>query len=169
MNKGNDRNPSIFCAGFVIQCVGDEIFVLCVRDIKYSDLKAAGGTSEPGEDLKNPEAILRRELIEEQAVNPIAPQLIHVEPHDNHTKYFYLVVHTETPLPAIGYDKTVTITEVGRAPEKLEVKYYELRQFADRLYRGQHQAFAKMIAELAVDPKFYKKYGDLLTRFPVRT
>lgn len=155
---------SFFCAGFIIVRMPDgKWYALCVRDTRFSDVKAGGGTNEPEET--DPAKVLCRELAEEIGVVPEEFKSIHEEEHRNHTKYFFLVTKISI-LPPLDFSKIVEVTEGGKVTERLEVRYLELNEFADHLYSGQHKAFGKAIAELAVDQEFFRKYLDLLRLFP---
>jgi len=166
MEKAKD--PSIFCAGFVVTEIGGEYYSYCVRKTDQNNLKAAGGMNDPGEDLSKPEKVLERELIEELSIRVEESVLVHQEdyPDSNHKRYFFLVIKSSN-LPNLNVKKVFQVTEGGKITEELEAGFYRLREFAERLYVGQHKAFAKVLATLAINREFFRKYVGLFQKFPL--
>jgi ADP-ribose pyrophosphatase YjhB (NUDIX family) len=166
----------------MVLVVQDERFMKRAFDGTYrslqdnGDVKMPGGMSEivSGDGREEtPEETEKREAVSETGVQILSEKLIlHEIKKDRrtqsvHHRYFFLATEV-SGLP--GLDSPPRIVEETNpsdgSVEKLICYWLPLRQFADRLFRGQHQAFGAMLEELARDEKFYTEFSDLFRKFP---
>lgn len=157
-------NAKHFCAGmlFIIRKFDDKCFVRGATDHRFVDeVKFPGGTNEhaPWEDE---EQTFLREYAEETGFVPTKYREIFREEVSGHQKVFFLVTEFEGEL---AFEETREITESDG--EKITVRWWGLEEFAEHLYWNNHKPFAIVLNHLAVDSGFFKRYANLIRRFPV--
>jgi ADP-ribose pyrophosphatase YjhB (NUDIX family) len=156
-----------------------DTMVLGVQDEKYQEVKMPGGVGETTSSGGNESHYLtmKREVNSEAGVQVISARLVLVEKRTNrrtgglHRRYFYLAEEVSA-LPALDAPpRQVTETNPGNgSTEVLSCYWLPLREFAKRLFRGQHLAFGAVLAQLASDREtgleFCIEFADLLEEFP---
>lgn len=155
---------SHFSAGFIFKKFADAWYALTVRDMRFQDLKAAGGMWVEGEA---PLTTLIRELRQELGVEVVNTELIYEDSTGNHSKHFYLVTEV-SDLPALDEKRLLKEFRAGKQGDVLEMSWTKLNDFGERIYSGQMVAFSKALALAAKNQEFFKDNQKLvLDRFPV--
>ena len=169
-----------------------ELKVLVVQDERYmkhpydgtyeslwdnGDVKMPGGMGEvvSGDGREEtPGETMRREAVSETGVQVLAGEVVRIEKiedrrsGDLHEKYFFLATQV-SGLPALDAPprRVVETNPRDKSQEKLVCYWLPIRVFAERLYRGQHQAFGAVLGKLAsMNTDFFHEYKDLLMQFP---
>lgn len=176
------REDAPFAAAFItmygIKNVRN-IMVLCVQDERFGEVKMPGGVGEAMSSGGGESHYLtmKREVNSETGVQIISARLVFVESRIGlrtralHRRYFYLAEEVSA-LPSLDAPpRQVTETNPGNgSSEVLSCYWLPLREFARRLFRGQHGAFGAILAQLACDNKtgqeFCNEFSDLLEQFP---
>jgi 8-oxo-dGTP pyrophosphatase MutT (NUDIX family) len=153
-----------FCAGIYVQRGTDGVWrVLGVTDDRFSnEVKFPGGT-DTNAPWENPGQTFLREFPEETGFVPVTYTVIHINKKSpEHTQYFYWISEAKGQL------------EIGKEIERDEsdgrhitVRWWEIEEFAQHLYRANHEPFKKVLVGLAMDPNFFRTYGRFLSLFGV--
>jgi ADP-ribose pyrophosphatase YjhB (NUDIX family) len=155
---------SHFSAGFIFKKFGNFWYALIVRDLRFKDLKDAGGMWIDGED---PLTTLIRESRQELGVEVIKAELVHEVPARDHIKHFFLVTEVNG-LPALDEKRELKEIKGGRQGDVLEMRWVKMDDFAQNIYQGQVPAFAKALAVAASNAEFFRDNENLiLNKFPV--
>ncbi|MGB8815743.1 MAG: NUDIX domain-containing protein [Minisyncoccia bacterium] len=155
-----------FSACFILGSYKSDLMVLCVTDTRFPlNVKMPGGMAICKE---TPEETMRREVFEETGGTRIVDSyLVHVVIFKNLTQYFYLATRV---IPGFGPDRISKFEENIFCNDVtisyIIARWLPIREFADKLYHGQHGAFGAILVELAKDQRFLSVYSELLQRFP---
>ena len=156
-----------------------DIRILGVQDERFEEVKMPGGVGETTSSggVESHYLTMKREVNSEAGVQVIKARLVYAESRVNrktgnlHRRYFYLAEEASA-LPAFDAPpRQVTETNPGNgSTEVLSCYWLPLREFARRLFKGQHAAFGAMLAQLACNHEagqdFCNEFGDLLEQFP---
>lgn len=161
-----------FCAGTIFRFNEEDKtwYVLGLTDMRFQcNVKLPGGTNK-NSLWETKEQTLVREFGEETTLTPthvieVASEEVEdlTKEAENHTKYFFLILKVRS-LDSIPFGFRRDFTEPDS--QKLEVRWWKIRDFTDSLFQKHEAGFAKaVIAAARIDKKFAEDNKEIVERY----